>query len=160
VRYDESKSVECSEFVTRLRKMTLRSALEDLKHTTLSTLSGLLAKLTYLASLRRGRERYEHWGMKTVHGAEAADRALTTAHTQIVTEILKTPLAVLEEDLEVSRAASAMSPAAYVKDMRENFDDLLPVGLKDGPSVVHLNSVLAALSSLAQHPAPATRSAS
>jgi hypothetical protein len=47
-----------------------------------------------------------------------------------------------------------------VKDMRENFDDLLPLGLKDGPSVVHLNSVLAALSSLAQHPAPATRSAS
>jgi hypothetical protein len=138
-------------------KMTLRSALEDLKQTTLSTLSGLLAKLTYLASLRRENQRYEHWGMKSVHGAEAAEVAFRTAHAETVAAVLKTPLALLEEDLEVSRRAHAMSTAAYVKDMRENFDNLLPLGRKATPSVAHLNSVLAALSSLTQHPARATQ---
>lgn len=137
--------------------MTLRSALEDLKQTTLSTLSGLLAKLSYLASLRRRSERYEHWGMKAVHGTEAAEVAFRAAHAETVAAILKTPLAVLEEDLEVSRAANALSTAAYVKAMRENFDDLLPLGRKDAPSAAHLNSVLATLSSLTKHPARATR---
>jgi hypothetical protein len=140
--------------------MTLKSALEDLKQNTLAKLSGLLAKLTYLASLRRGSEHYEHWGMKSVHGAESAERALSSAHAEIVAAILKTPLAALEEDLEISRAAKAMSAAAYVKDMRDHFDDLLPVGRKDAPSVSHLNSVLATLLSLAKHPRPATRSTS
>jgi hypothetical protein len=137
--------------------MTLKSALEDLKQTTLSTLSGLLAKLTYMASLRRRSERYEHWGMKTVHGAEAAEVAFATAHAEVVTAILKTPLAVLEQDLEVSRAVNAMSPAAYVKDMRENFDALLPLGRQDASSAAHLNSVLAALSSLTKYPSRATQ---
>jgi hypothetical protein len=140
--------------------MTLRSALEDLKQTTLSRLSGSLAKLSYLASLRRGSEHYEHWGMKSVYGAEAAEKALKTAHAEIVAGILKTPLAALEEDLEISRRSQEMSAGAYLKDMREHFDDLLPLGRKDAPSITHLNSVLAALSRLTQHPEPATRSAS
>lgn len=140
--------------------MTLRSALEDLKQVTLSRLSGLLAKLTYLASLRRGSEGYEHWGMKAVYGADAAEKALRTAHAETVAAILKTPLAVLEEDLEISRRAKAMPAAAYVKDLQDQFNDLLPPGRKDAPSVAHLSSVLTALSSLTRHPARSTRSTS
>jgi hypothetical protein len=140
--------------------MTLKSALEDLKQNTLSTLSGLLGRLAYLASLRRGSGHYEHWGMESVYGAEAAERALKTAHGEIVAAILKMPMAALEEDLEVSRAGGAISARAYVKDMRDQFDDLLPAGCKDTVSAAHLNSVLAALSSLKQHPMRANRSAS
>lgn len=141
--------------------MTLKSALEDLKQNTLSALSGLLARLAYLGSLHRESGHYEHWGMKSVYGAETADRAIRTAHAEIVAAILKTPLAVLEEDVEVSRAASEISAAAYVKHMRDHFDDLLPAGHIDAPRAAHLNSVLAALLSLKQqHPGSATRSAS
>lgn len=140
--------------------MTLRSALEDLQQNTLSTLSGLLARLLYLGSLRGENGHYEHWGMKAIYGAETAERAIRTAHAEIVTAILKTPLAVLEEDLEVSRAASAISAPAYVKHMRDHFEDLLPTGNVDGPRAAHLNSVLAALLSLKRHPRSATRSAS
>lgn len=140
--------------------MTLISALEDVKRTTLSAVSGLLAKLAYLASLRRGSDRYEHWGVESVHGQEAAERAFKSAHTEIVAELLKTPIAVLEQDLEISRAPSAASAAAYVKDLRGHFDDLLPLGRRNTPSAVHLNSVLAALSSLTHHPGRATRSVS
>lgn len=140
--------------------MTLISALEDLKQNTLSTLSGLLARLAYLGSLRHGSGEYQHWGMKSVYGADTAERALRTAHGEVVAAILKTPLSTLEEDLEISRAANEISAAAFVKDMREHFDDLLPTGHIDAARVSHLNSVLAALSSLKQRPVPATRSAS
>jgi hypothetical protein len=140
--------------------MTLQSALEDLKQNTLATLSGLLATLAYLASLRSGGGHYEHWGMKSVYGAEAAERALRTAHGEVVAAILKMPIAALEQDLEISRAGGAISARAYVKDMRDHFDDMLPAGWKGTPSAAHLNSALTALSSLKQHPVRATRSAS
>jgi hypothetical protein len=38
--------------------MSLKSALQDLKETTLSAVTGLLGKLAYLASLRGGQGRY------------------------------------------------------------------------------------------------------
>ncbi len=64
--------------------MTLKSALQDVKETTLAAVSGLLGKLAYLASLRRAQGRYEHWGMELVHGPESSERALKTAHAEIV----------------------------------------------------------------------------
>jgi hypothetical protein len=140
--------------------MTLKSALEDLRQNTLSALSGLLARLIYLGSLRQENGHYEHWGMKSIYGAETAERAIRTAHAEIVAAILKTPLAALEEDVEVSRAASEISASAYVKHMRDHFEDLLPTGQLDGPGAAHFNSVLAALLSLKRHPRSATRSAS
>jgi hypothetical protein len=42
--------------------MTLKSALQDLRETTLAAVSGLLAKLAYLGSLRRPEGGYLHWG--------------------------------------------------------------------------------------------------
>ena len=55
--------------------MSLKSALQDIKETTLSAVSGLLGKLAYLASLRGGQGRYEHWGMESIHGPESSERA-------------------------------------------------------------------------------------
>ena len=72
--------------------MTLKSALQDVKETTLAAVSGLLGKLTYLASLRRAEGRYKHWGMELVHGPESSERALKAAHAEIVAGVLRAPL--------------------------------------------------------------------
>jgi hypothetical protein len=137
--------------------MTLKSALQDVKETTLAAVSGLLGKLAYLASLRRAQGRYEHWGMQAVHGPESSERALKTAHAEIVSGVLRMPLARLEEDLQESSRESAGAAQAYIDRMRESFDDLLPGDRKDSPESSHLNSVLVALSSLEKNRGRATR---
>jgi hypothetical protein len=140
--------------------MTLKSALEDLRQTTLPAISGLLGKLAYLASLRCPPKGYAHWGMESVYGKDSADRALRTAHAEITTRILRTPLALLTEDLDQSSSARGVAAQSLVQQMNEQFDNLLPGERTDAPSRAHLNSVLAALSGLAKHRARATRSAS
>ena len=140
--------------------MTLKSALQDVKETTLAAVSGLLGKLAYLASLRRSQGRYEHWGMEAVHGPESSERALRTAHAEVVAGVLRTPLASLEKDLHESSAESGVSAHAYVDEMRERFEDLLPGERKDTPAASHLNSVLVALSTLEKNRGRATRSTS
>ncbi|HET6178631.1 MAG TPA: hypothetical protein VFE61_17000 [Candidatus Sulfotelmatobacter sp.] len=140
--------------------MTLKSALQDVKETTLVAVSGLLGKLSYLASLRRAQGRYEHWGMEVVHGPESSERALRTAHAEIVAGILRTPLASLMKDLQESSQGSGVAAQAYVEGLREDFDDLLPGERKDSPEASHLSSVLVALSSLEKNRGRATRSTS
>ena len=119
--------------------MTLKSALQDVKETTLAAVTGLLGKLAYLASLRRAQGRYEHWGMEVVHGPESSERALKTAHAEVVAGVLRTPLAGLLEDLQESSQVSGVAAQTYVEGMRDNFDDLLPGERKDSPEASHLN---------------------
>jgi hypothetical protein len=140
--------------------MTLKSALQDFKETTLAAISGLLAKLVYLASLRGAQGQYRHWGMETVHGPESSQRALKTAHAEVVSGILRTPIAALEKDLEQSSQQSGVPARSYVERMRKRFEDLLPGVRRDSPAASHLSSVLLALSSLERHRGRATRSAS
>lgn len=140
--------------------MTLKSALQDLKDTTLSAISGLLGKLCYLASLRRPHGRYEHWGMEAVHGREAAERALRTAHGDVLAGVLRTPLASLETDLEQSSRQSGIAGMEYVQEMKDHFDDLLPSGRLQSPAGSHLNSVLVALLKLEKNRERATPSVS
>jgi hypothetical protein len=140
--------------------MTLKSALQDLKETTLAAVAGMLAKLAYLASLRRAHGRYEHWGMQTVHGPEGTQRALKTAHAEVVAGVLRTPMASLEEDLKESSRESGLGPHAYVEELRDRFEDLLPGERTDAPTAGHLSSVLLALSCLGKRRGRATRSAS
>ncbi len=128
--------------------MTLKSALQDVKETTLAAVSGLLGKLAYLGSLRRSPGRYEHWGMETVHGPEASERALRAAHTEVVGRILRSPIKSMEQDLRESSENSGVSPREYVEGMRGEFSQLLPGERKETPSARHLNSVLVTLSSL------------
>jgi len=137
--------------------MTLKSALQDLKETTLAAVSGLLGKLAYLASLRHAEGRYEHWGMEAVHGGESSERALRTAHAEVVAGVLRTPLAVLVEDLDESSRASGVAPHDYVEGMRDRFENLLPGERQDSPAARHLSSVLVALSSLKKDRGRATR---
>ena len=139
--------------------MTLKSALQDLRETTLGAISGLLAKLAYLGSLRRREGGYLHWGMMLVHGEEASNRALKAAHTEVLSTVLRTPIADLVEDLRESSQSSRETADAYVESMREQFSELLP-SPEDTASARHLNSVLVALSSLEKNQKHATPSAS
>jgi len=138
-------------------KMTLKSALQDVKDTTLSAVSGLLGKLAYLASLRHKQGSYQHWGMENVYGSEASDRALKAVHADILKGVLRTPLPRLEEDLEVSCRAGGLDAGTYVEQLRSQFEDLLPEGRQDSPAAQHLSSVLLALSHLEKNPGDATR---
>jgi hypothetical protein len=139
--------------------MTLKSALQDLRETTLAAISGLLAKLAYLGSLRRREGGYLHWGMSLVHGEEASNRALKAAHTEVLSTVLRTPISDLVEDLRESSQNSRKPAGAYVEGMREQFSELLPSS-EDTVSARHLNSVLVALSSLEKSQKRATPSAS
>jgi hypothetical protein len=140
--------------------MTLKSALQDVKETTLSAISGLLAKLSYLSSLRRAHGRYEHWGLEAVHGQDSSERALKAAHSEVLTAVLRTPLATLERDLDESCRNSNDSAPDYAEKMQGQLENLVPEGRQNGPASSHLNSVLAALSSLARNRGRATRSTS
>ena len=134
--------------------------MQDVKETTLAAVSGLLGKLAYLASLRRAQGRYEHWGMELVHGAESSERALKTAHAEVVAGVLRTPLQSLVEDLDESSRESGVAAGLYVEKLLKNFDDLLPGDRQDSESAAHLNSVLLALSNLQKSRGRSTRSIS
>ncbi len=139
--------------------MTLKSALQDVRETTLAAVSGLLAKLAYLGSLRRREGGYLHWGMSLVHGEESSERALKAAHTEVLSTVLRTPIARLMEDLRESSEDKKTTAGAYVEGMREQFSELLP-SPQDAVSARHLNSVLVALSNLEKNRKRATPSTS
>jgi hypothetical protein len=139
--------------------MTLRSALQDLRENTLAAVAGVLAKLAYLGSLRRPEGGYKHWGMALVHGEEASDRALKAAHTDVLATVLRAPISELEEDLQELSGDDRQAATSYIEKMRKQAETLIP-SPKDTVTARHLNSVLAALSSLQKHRKPATRSTS
>ncbi len=139
--------------------MTLKSALQDLQEGTLAAVSGLLAKLAYLASLRNREGRYEHWGLSHVHGEESSDRAMKSAHSAVLSTVLQTPISELREDLHQASRNSHQTTDAYLEGIRGQFNRLLPAA-QDKASARHLNSVLAALSGLEKNQKRATRSTS
>jgi len=139
--------------------MTLKSAIEDLRETTLAAVSGLLAKLAYLGSLRERNGGYMHWGMSLVHGEDASERAMKTAHAEVLSTVLRSPISNLEEDLRESSGTSNKTPRAYLEGMREQVSELVP-SPQDRASARHLNSVLVALSSLEKNRKRATPSTS
>jgi hypothetical protein len=140
--------------------MTLKSALQDIKETTLSAVSGLLAKLAYLSSLRRAHGQYEHWGMEAIHGKESSQRALRTAHSEVLGSVLRTPLTLLEQDLDQSSHFGRSNPQQFIEQMKDRVEELVPEGRENTPAASHLSSVLRALSSLERNRERATRSTS
>jgi hypothetical protein len=131
----------------RIKEMTLNSALEDLRATTLKAISGSLRKLEYLAGLRDSSGAYAHWGLERVHGELAASRAIEEEHRQLLSRILSTPVQRLLVDVEESSERAGMSPAGYVECLIRD-RRLLPPQPGAGAER-HLNSVLQALSNLA-----------
>ena len=139
--------------------MTLKSALQDLRESTLCAVSGLLAKLAYLGSLRTREGGYRHWGLSLVHGEESSQRALKTAHSEVLSAVLQTPISALVEDLRESSRHSSKTEGTYVEAMRAQFQELIP-SAQDKAAARHLNSVLTALSGLEKNQKRATPSGS
>jgi hypothetical protein len=139
--------------------MTFRSALQDLRESTLAAICGLLAKLAYLGSLRTREGGYRHWGLSLMHGEESSQRALKAAHTEVLATVLRTPISELVDDLRESSRDNAQTEGAYVEGMRAQFEELVPSS-QDAAAARHLNSVLVALSSLEKNQKRATPSVS
>jgi hypothetical protein len=127
--------------------MTLHSALEDLKNTTLSAVQGLLARLEYLSSLRHSDGSYHHWGLSRVHGEMAAQRAVEDAHRATVTGILRTPIDRLVRDAKLSSESRGTDTQSMLRDLSARLPEVLP-GQPSAGSGRHLSSVLHALLSL------------
>src|SRR5258708_25090289 len=81
--------------------MARLSTFEDFLKRTLNTLQGIWRKLDYLAELRRPDGDYEHWGLSRVHGELAARNVLAEIHSSLYTQLLRTPVQELVEDLEL-----------------------------------------------------------
>lgn len=137
--------------------MTLKSAFEDLLSTTLAALSGSLAKIEYLSSLRPGGTAtpYQHWGLSRVYGDAAAQQALAEAHRGLFLNVLRTSLKDLHSGAALGKEALAQPGRDYLEQLRAHHTDLLPADLGGG-SVRHFSSVLRALSGLAKYAPPST----
>ena len=138
--------------------MTLHSALEDLRNTTLRAISGVLRRLEYLANLKHTAGAYAHWGLARVHGDPAADQAMAQAHRRQVSQVLSTPLRELLQDVERSSQQAGVSPKAYLERLHRQGVALLPEEPQAGTGR-HLSSVLHALSILVTSPRVAIRRA-
>jgi len=125
-------------------EMKLKSAFEDLSHTTLEAVAGCLRKLDYLAGLRHRAGDYAHWGLGKVYGRNTANKALGTAHREAVSEVLSTPLGALLEDVERSSTEAGVAAEQYLEGLSERGNALLPSDPGAG-SARHLSSVLRAL---------------
>jgi hypothetical protein len=135
--------------------MTLNSALEDLRTTTLKAISGMLRRLEYFAGLRTAEGTYNHWGLARVHGDLAAARAIEQEHRAVVSGILSTPIQGLLADVERCSELAGTTPALYVEKLIQE-GNLLPPNPGAG-ATRHFNSVLHALSGLAKVPPGAIR---
>jgi hypothetical protein len=128
--------------------MTLKSAFEDLRETTLQAITGCWRKLDYVSGLRhKSSEDYVHWGLGRVYGDPQADKALSQAHKLLVSQVLSTPIRELMEDVDLSSRVAGVPPDTYLERLRKRGVDLLPSSPGAG-SARHLNSVLYALSGL------------
>ncbi len=132
--------------------MTLISALEDLRSTTLKAVVGGLHRLEYLSGLKTTAGTYSHWGLAKVHGELAAAKALAEEHRVVTSNLLAMPMSYLLEDLDQSSQQAGMPALAYLDRLRTRGIELLPVEPSAGYAP-HFSSALHALWCLAKtHP--------
>lgn len=136
--------------------MALKSALEDFETTTLNAIPGVLAKLHYIAGLHDGGGNYAHWGMGRIHGKEAARRAIRTCHEAVLTQILRTPLRELLQDLERSAWGKQLTSVVFLASLRKISSQALPDRCFPAADK-HFKAVLDMLSALLEHPGDANR---
>src|SRR6266705_2102825 len=125
--------------------MTLTSAFEDFMHNTLQSLPSVLTRLEYVASLREPSGEYGHWGMNRVYGESRAQAALSQAHMRLFLEVLRSPIRELLTELVPSPGPTE---DCALKRLAVHGERAVPRDCGGG-SALHLESVLAALSALA-----------
>jgi hypothetical protein len=95
--------------------MPLLSASEDFTRRTLSEIPGLLSRLAYVVRLRDKNGDYCHWGLARTHGTTAATEAMRRAHTELLTQVLRTPLPQLVRELEDPQVAFGLPQVVLEK---------------------------------------------
>ena len=130
--------------------MTLLSIKDDFLERTLADIPGILGKLGYVSGLREN-DRYVHWGLRSIYGEDATERALGEVHRELFLQVLRTPLRQLVEDLGCSAAGKQVELRDYLESLARNFQSLLPPEMSGG-SQAHFNSTVAALLSLLAQP--------
>lgn len=123
--------------------MRLKSALDDFAANTLSAVPGLLGRLSYVGRLHDGKGAYNHWGLAKVYGDDTAQSAIRASHRELLSQVLKKPLAVLLKDVRESCANQQLTEEEFL-------DSLAHSGPKQlSPAAnAHLKAVLSALSEL------------
>ena len=119
--------------------------------------SGVLAKIEYLSSLRRGdsTSAYGHWGLARVYGEKAAQQAMAEAHRMLFLKFLRTSLRDLHQGAALGEGSLKIPGRDYLATLQARQAELLPADLGGG-SARHFNSVLRALSSLERYSPPST----
>jgi hypothetical protein len=136
------------------KSVVLRSAFEDFEEKTLSAVPGLLGKLRYIVLLHNDRGAYSHWGLAKIHGSDTAERAIRSSHRTLVTQILRTPLRELADDLQQSAISADVKEFEFLSTLEAPMNDDLPAQ-NFRASEKHFTSVLRTLSALAQNRVPA-----
>lgn len=91
------------EMMTQLQQN--RRIIHDFASTTLAAISGMFARLTYVASLRDlSSGVYEHSGLEVLYPREAVQQALARCHEELFERILEMSLAAQETDLRACLA--------------------------------------------------------
>lgn len=127
--------------------MTLLSATEDFATRSLSAVPGVLAKLRYVAAMRRENGHYEHWGMERIYGTQTVRQVLESTHRELVLQVLRMPLSELLNDALECAQRAEVSPIEYVAQLKAEADALVPEDIGGG-SVRHFSTVLKAISGL------------
>ncbi|HJW98877.1 MAG TPA: hypothetical protein VJ453_01895 [Terriglobales bacterium] len=126
----------------------LRTALEE-AFSTLTAISGNLARLAYLASLQKSPGVYSHWGLARDYGARAVSNAFKQTHRLVLENMLQTDLAELEGELAMHAEDTGGSRTESLRNLL-SFQTATPT--TSGKHVeAHLTYVFASLQALAQH---------
>lgn len=79
--------------------MRLLPPYEDFMTRTISSLATRVAQLRFMHEIWDGT-RYNHWGMSSTFGDQAAQDAMRQAHDHIVKELIRSPIHELCGDLQ------------------------------------------------------------
>jgi hypothetical protein len=124
--------------------MTFLAADEDFKLRTLAELQGPLTRLAYLVQLRDREGRYEHWGMTRAFGEAGAQAAIASSHTEVLSDVLTTPLAKLMREVESFGGHQDGEEVDPLTVLHERASDALPAKVGGG-TASHLSFVLESL---------------
>jgi hypothetical protein len=132
-----------------------RSAVGDLWKHTLSRITTIYGRLTYLAGLRDPNSgAYRHHGLSTVFGRDESGKALRESHEQAFVEWIKLSLAEKHDDL-VRHFASLEEPRRVVVDhwLRSRiYRTIMPSSVRPVESELFCNDLEALLETFRQSP--------
>ncbi len=139
-----------------------RRIVQDFTLTTLAGIPGLLARLTYVASLRDlSSGRYEHAGLAALYPDEALQQAIALCHEQVFERFLETPLSGQQEDLRSCLSAMQGGLHGAINHWRnmESYRVLMPEQSPDYLKELFCSNLRALLDILQQECSPARSSA-